>query len=272
MARVVLVFLAVVVVLLGALWVFQRRLIYLPSPGAVPPAASVLTGATDVTLETSDGVPLGAWLVRPAAPDRRAAVLVANGNGGDRAGRAPLAQALAARGLTVLLFDYRGYGGNAGSPTERGLARDARAARRVLVEQAGFTSDRLVYFGESLGAAVVTELATEHPPAGLLLRSPFTDLASAGSEHYPFLPVRALLKDRFPLADQLATIGVPTTVVYGTGDSIIPPRQSRAVAEAATGPVSVVEVAGADHNDVVLLNGDALIRATVELVDRYVPR
>jgi hypothetical protein len=272
MARTASVILTLVVVLLGTLWVFQRRLIYLPSPGAVPPSSTVLTGATDVTLETTDGLKLGAWLVAPSAPDRRVAVIVANGNGGDRAGRAPLAQALAARGLTVLLFDYRGYGGNAGSPTEDGLAKDIRAARRFVVEQAGLAPDRLVYFGESLGAAVVTELATEHPPAGLLLRSPFIDLAAAGREHYPFLPVRALLKDRFPLAQQLATIDVPTTVVYGTGDSIIPAKQSRAVAGAAGGPVEVVEVAGANHNDLALLNGDALVEATLELVDRSVPR
>ena len=77
-----------------------------------------------------------------------------------------------------LLFHYRGYGGNPGSPSEEGLARDVLAARAYVVEEAGVPAVRLLYFGESLGAAVVTELAVEHPPAGLLLRSPFVDLAS----------------------------------------------------------------------------------------------
>ena len=90
-------------------------------------------------------------------------------------------------GFGVLLFDYRGYGGNPGSPTESGLALDVRAAFRFLVEEAGVPPQRLLYYGESLGAAVVTELATEHPPAGLLLRSPFVDLAAVGQVHYPFL-------------------------------------------------------------------------------------
>jgi alpha-beta hydrolase superfamily lysophospholipase len=84
-----------------------------------------------------------------------------------------LARALARAGLAVLLFDYRGYGGNPGRPSEQGLACDVRAARRFLVEEAEVAPARLLYYGESLGAAVVTERATEHPPAGLVLRSPF---------------------------------------------------------------------------------------------------
>jgi hypothetical protein len=165
----------------------------------------------------------------------------------------------------VLLFDYRGYGGNPGSPSEAGLARDVRAARRFLVEEAGFPPDRLLYFGESLGTAVVTELATEHPPAGLVLRSPFIDLASVGQVHYPFLPVRTLLRDRFPLAEHLAQVEAPVVVVYGDADSIVPPSQSRTVAEAAPNLARLVKVAGAEHNDPSLLNGKLLIDAIVDL-------
>ncbi|MGH2202153.1 hypothetical protein ACQ1ZM_15430, partial [Enterococcus faecalis] len=85
-------------------------------------------------------------------------------------------------------------------PSEEGLARDVRAARDFLLGDAGVPECRLLYLGESLGAAVVTELAAEHPPAGLVLRSPFVDLPSVAAVHYPFLPVRALLRDRFPVA------------------------------------------------------------------------
>jgi pimeloyl-ACP methyl ester carboxylesterase len=91
---------------------------------------------------------------------------------------------------------------------------------------------------------VVTELATEHPPAGLVLRSPFVDLASVGRVHYPFLPVRTLLRHRYPLADLLTSVKVPTTVIYGSRDSIVQPEQSRAVAAAAAGETRVVEIAG----------------------------
>ncbi|MGY1710732.1 alpha/beta hydrolase [Geodermatophilus sp. SYSU D00758] len=262
--RAALVVVLVLAVLTGLLWGLQRRLVYLPDDGPVPAAAAVLPGARDVTLETSDGLRLGAWFV-PGAGPASPAVLVANGNGGHRGYRAPLARALADHGLAVLLFDYRGYGGNPGSPSEAGVARDVRAARAYLLGEAGVAPDLLLFYGESLGAAVVTELATEHPPAGLVLRSPFVDLAAVGAEHYPFLPVRALLRDRFPVAERVATVEVPTAVVLGTADAIVPPAQSRAVAAAAADLYRLVEVPGAGHNDRVLLDGEALVGTVVDL-------
>ena len=263
-----LVLVLVVGVLVGAGWGLQRRLIYFPEPSTVPPVSVVLPGAREVRLPTLDGLELGAWLVPAGAPDRDVIVLVANGNAGDRSLRAPLAAALSRAGMAVLLFDYRGYGGNPGSPSEAGLALDVRAAHRYLTQNHGVPQDRLLYFGESLGAAVVTPLATEHPPAGLLLRSPFVDLAAVGRAHYPYLPVSALLRDRYPVAEPLAQIPVPTTVVYGTEDGIVPPDQSRAVAAAAGGPTVLVAVRGADHNDRALLDGAVLVRAVIEIADR----
>ena len=148
--------------LVALLWSQQRRLIYFPSRGPVPPAASVLRGGQDVVLETADGLRLGAWYL-PAA-GRGPAVLVCNGNGGDRTGRAPLAAALHRAGFSVLLFDYRGYGENPGRPTEDGLALDAAAARDWLAARAEVDDERLVYFGESLGAAVALRLAVQEGP------------------------------------------------------------------------------------------------------------
>lgn len=262
--RLVIILVVVVAVLAVLAWSFQRRLVYYPSAGPVPPAADVLDGARDVELRTADGLSLDAWLV-PASSSDAVTVLVAHGNGGDRTGRAPLAKALTEEGLGVLLLDYRGYGGNPGSPTEEGLALDVRAARTFLLEEAGVAPDRLLYFGESLGAAVVTELAAEHPPAGLLLRSPFTDLAGVGREHYPFLPLDALLWDKYQLVEHLQHVEVPTTVVLGSKDTIVPPRQSRAVANAAPQLHDLIVADDADHNDLALLNGQQLIDAVLDL-------
>ncbi len=264
MLRIGLIVLAVLALLVTLLWLGQRRLIYLPG-GAVPPAAQVLPGARDISLHTDDGVALGAWLVPPVGrPERGVTVLVAPGNGGDRTLRAPLARRLAQDGFGVLLMDYRGYGGNPGSPSEEGLAADGRAAQRYLTE-AGVPPSRQIYLGESLGAAVVTRLAVEHPPAGLVLRSPFVDLPAAGQRHYPLLPLRLMLWDRFPVAEQVAKVDAPTVVVYGSADSIVAPEQSSAVAAAARRLLRAVEVPGADHNDPVLLDGDELLAAVREV-------
>lgn len=236
----------------AVVWALQRELIYFPDRSPVPPAADVIAGARDVTLRTSDGLDLGAWFV-PAAgtEDTGMAVLVAPGNGGNREGRAGLAEELSRHGLAVLLMDYRGYGGNPGRPSEDGLARDADAAVQALREL-GYSRERTLYFGESLGSGVVAALAVRHPPAGVVLRSPFTELADVGAHHYPWLPVRLLLRDRFPVAQHLANSDVPVTVIYGDRDSVVPSALSARVVEQARSVFERVVLAGADHNDAVM--------------------
>ncbi|HEU4425910.1 MAG TPA: alpha/beta hydrolase [Pilimelia sp.] len=263
----------VVVMMVGVLWSLQRRLIYFPDPATPPPAAAVLPGSRDVTVTTADGLALAAWLVPPREPARQVAVLVANGNAGNRRDRAPLAASLADQGFTVLVLDYRGYGGNPGSPSEAGLALDARAGWAYVTGDLGFRPGRVILFGESLGAAVATGLAAGQstagaPPGGLALRSPFVSLAAVGRAHYPFLPVGTLLRDRYPVADQVQRVPAPTAVVYGTADGVVPPAQSRAVAARVPNPVAIVAVDGADHNDPELVAGPAVVGAVVTLAGR----
>jgi pimeloyl-ACP methyl ester carboxylesterase len=261
----VLVVLALLgVVAVGLAWTFQRRMVYFPDRSPVPPAASALPGARDVTLRTSDGLELGAWFVEPAGDARDLAVLVAPGNGGNRSGRVTVADELRRRGFAVLLMDYRGYGGNPGSPSEEGLARDADAAVAALT-RLGYPPERTLYLGESLGTGVVAGLQQRHPPAGVLLRSPFTELADVGAHHYPWLPVRQLLRDRFPVAGPMARSDVPTVVVYGDRDSVVPSSLSAEVAR-RTGNLIDTVVLHADHNDPVMF-GPRIADAAVLLAD-----
>jgi hypothetical protein len=254
----------------GGAWLGQDSLVYHPDRSSPGPAASVLDGGVDVTLATSDGLELTAWFVPPAreARDREVAVLVAPGNAGNRLGRAGLAELLTERGFAVLLLEYRGYGGNPGRPTEAGLALDAQAAQRALAER-GFPAGRIIYFGESLGTGVVAALQAEVPPAGLLLRSPFTSFADLGAHHYPFLPVRALLRDKYPVLDHVSATQVPITVVQGDRDDVVPPDQSEAVARAAPRLVEHVVLPGAGHNDAVMF-GPRIADAVVRLADHTI--
>jgi uncharacterized protein len=266
--RVLVVLLMIGGVLVGMMWWLQRQFIYFPDASRVPAAGEVIEGARDVTLRTDDGLELGAWFVPAAetgAADRRMAVLVAPGNGGNRVGRADLAEELRRRGLAVLLMDYRGYGGNPGSPSEDGLARDAMAAAEALGDL-GYPAERTIYFGESLGTGVVAALQSKRPPAGMVLRSPFTDFADVGAEHYPFLPVRKILRDRFPVVDHLAGSEVPVTVIYGDRDSIVPTALSKRVADEAPALAERVVIEGAGHNDPVMF-GPRVADAVVRLAD-----
>jgi fermentation-respiration switch protein FrsA (DUF1100 family) len=234
----------------------QRRLIYFPSPGPVPSATAVSPNGRDVVLETDDGIRLRAWYFRV---DGHAAVLVCNGNGGDRSMRAALAVALNRMGLSVLLFDYRGYGGNSGRPSEEGLASDALAAQGWVAAQPEVDSQRIVYLGESLGAAVAVGLAMQRPPAALVLRSPFTSLADVAAVHYPWLPARALLLDRYPSIERIASVSVPMLVIAGDHDDIVPESLSRRLYDAAGEPKRYVVVPAAGHNDTELLDGPLML-------------
>ncbi len=247
----------------------QRRLTYLPTQ-QVPPASSVLERVEEVTYPTGDGLELTGWFVAPSRRARRSSVIVAPGNGGNRALRAPLARSLADAGMATLLVEYRGYGGNPGSPHEEGLHEDLTAARRYLAARPEVDEQRVVLLGESLGAAVVVRSAVEGPPAAVVLRSPFTSLADVASHHYPFLPVRALLRERYPTIERIAELHVPLLVVAGGDDRIVPLEQSRRVFETAPGPKRFVAVPGAGHNDVAVTSGDELVEAVVELVDEHV--
>jgi uncharacterized protein len=253
------VFVATAAVLLAAIWLFQRRLIYFPLSQEVPPVDTVLPGAEQVAFVTADGLRLSGWFASSAATSPRVSVLVFNGNAGDRSFRAPLAAALNQAGLSVLLFDYRGYGRNPGSPSEQGLVSDARAARAYVVARDAVDAGRLVYFGESLGAAVAVALAVERPPAALVLRSPFTSLGDMGRLYYPYLPTNLLLRDRFDSLGRIEHLTCPVLIIAGDQDRIVPQEQSRRLYDAARVTKRFVLIQGADHNDSELLAGSQLI-------------
>lgn len=254
------------VLLVAPLWSVQRSLLYFPDTRTVPLAGTVLPGSEEVVFSTDDGLRLRGWFV-PAKGPASAAVLVLNGNAGNRSDRAPLASALSAAGLAVLLFDYRGYGANPGSPSEAGLLLDARAAQAYLAARADVDPRRIAYLGESLGAAVAVALAAERPALAVVLRSPFTSLADIGAYHYPYLPIHPLLlKDRYPAIDRIGAVRSPLLVIAGARDRIVPSAQSRRLYEAAAPPKLFVLIPGADHNDAALLDGAPFVGEVVRFV------
>ena len=268
---VIILALAVALVGLVLLWLGQRRLIYYPDVAPVLPIDGRVAGAIDIRIATRDGLQLGGWLFPPPGPNRPITVVVFNGNAGSREARLPLALALARRGLGVLLFDYRGYGGNPGSPTEDGLLRDAHAALDHLASRTDVDLGQIVYYGESLGSGVAVRLAVDRPPAALVLRSPYTSLVDVAKVHYPFLPVSLLLRDRFATEQRIGGIHCPLLVIAGDRDSVIPHDQSRRVFEAAAQQQKrFLSVTGAGHNDVRLTHSEAMIGDVVSFLSEQI--
>jgi len=238
---------------------WARRFIYFPDD-RVPPRDPPGVEGEGVTLTTADGLSLAAWYL-PAGGET--AAVLCNGNAGNRADRLPLSAGLQRRGVAVLSVDYRGYGSNPGSPEEDGLIADAAAAAEHLASRPGIS--RLVYFGESLGAAVLTGLAERRPPAALVLRSPFTSLLDVARAHLPLVP-QGVIDDRWDSLGRIASIQAPVLVLAGTADSVVPYGQSLRLFEAAPGPKRLVTFEGADHNDPALTFGTRLLDETARFL------
>ena len=171
-----------------------------------------------------------------------------HGNGGHIGYRTARLARFTAAGLGVLFVEYRGYGGNPGSPTEPGLYSDARAGLDFLAAQ-GIAPTRLVLYGESLGSAVALTMATERPCAALILEAPFSSIAEVAQHHYPFVPARRLIKDRFDAVARVGAVRAPILVLQGSRDVVVPPRFGRILFDAAPEPKELWVAPNGGHED-----------------------
>ena len=181
-------------------------------------------------------------------------VLFCHGNAGNISHRLESIALFHRLGLSVLIFDYRGYGDSEGKPDEQGTYRDARAAWRHLRELRGVAGDDIILFGRSLGAAVAAWLAARERPRAVILESAFTSAASLGAEHYPWLPVDLLLRHRYDTLARVSEIRAPLLVVHSRDDEIVPFHHGRALFDAAAEPKRLLEIRGG-HNDGFLASG-----------------
>jgi fermentation-respiration switch protein FrsA (DUF1100 family) len=232
--------------------------IFFPEQGLPDPPP----GVSEREFTASDGVRLHAWWAGP--PDARATLVWSHGNGGNIAGRSAVLRGLAARGVSVLAYDYRGYGRSEGSPTEEGVYADALAAYDHLRAR-GIPESRIVAFGESLGSAVSVHLASKRPCAGLVLVSPFTRLRDVARVHYG--PLAMLAGDGFDAIGLIPKVRRPLLVAHGDQDEIVPFELGVKLFEAANEPKKFLRVEGAHHNDVFASSElmDAIVRFANEV-------
>lgn len=208
----------------------------------------------DIWFPSSDGTKLFGWYVENAATS--AVVLWCHGNAGNIIHRLENLRELYRLGLSVFLFDYRGYGRSQGSPSEEGLYQDALGAYDQLTRTRLIRPERIVLFGRSLGAAVAVEVASHKLAAGLILESSFPSIEAVARFHYGGLPVHWLLGAEFRLIDRLPHLSLPKLIVHGDQDEIIPLELGRQVFEAAKPPKTFYVIKGADHNNIYHVGGE----------------
>ncbi len=255
--------LAVLVLVVIVMW-FEERLIFFPSKypaGDWQPAGLAFD---DAWFEAADGTRLHGWYV--AHPDPRAVVLWSHGNAGNLSDRVELLQELHDRvGVAVLIYDYRGYGRSEGRPYEAGILADARAARRWLARRAGVAEQDIVLLGRSLGGAVSVDLAAADGARGLVLDGAFTSIPDVAAHHFPWLPVRWLLRTRLDALAKIGRYDGPLLQVHGELDTIVPLELGKELHAAARRPGQLLILPGADHND---FPPDEYFEAMVEFLDR----
>ena len=209
---------------------------------------------SDLTITTEDGERLHAWWIPTRVTPARAHLVFFHGNAGNISHRVEHALALSAAGLDLLLVDYRGYGQSTGHPSEEGLHRDARASVAALRAGDQVDAGRLVYMGESLGAAVALRLALEQPPLACVLQSAFTSLRDVAREHYP-AAMAGLAGDAYPSIARIPRLDTRVLILHGADDEIVPVAHARALFAAAHEPRRLHIVPGAGHNDLVAAMG-----------------
>jgi fermentation-respiration switch protein FrsA (DUF1100 family) len=173
---------------------------------------------TDVTFRTDDGVMLHGWLFRAAG--NTPLMIWFHGNGGNITERAPLAVELAKRGVTVLLFDWRGFGKSEGSPSESGLYHDALAAYDFAVHDLHPAS--IALYGESLGGPYAAYVASKRKAVCVVIENSFPSLRELGNAIYRPIPIGWFAPFAMTTVRWLNEAGVPVLVMHGRRDQVIP--------------------------------------------------
>ena len=230
--------------------------IFFPSRELDATPADVGLKYRNIDFVADDGVRLHGWLVPGEA--EQPLLLFCHGNAGNISQRVENLLLLHRLGLSVFIFDYRGYGNSEGRADEEGTYRDGRAALAWLRQQ-GYGSERMIYFGRSLGAAIATQMALEAPPAGLILESPFPSIAAMGRHHNPllYLLLGWTLQSSYDNLSKISQLQVPLLMLQGERDDIVTPEMALDLFAKANPPKTFYLIPGAGHNDTLEFGGEA---------------
>ncbi len=232
---------------------FVESLVFFPDTTIEQTPVDLDLPFEDIWFTSSDSVRLHGWLIPASSPNHL--LLFCHGNAGNISHRLDNVRLLHRRGISVFIFDYRGYGRSQGSISEKGFYLDSEAAYEVARKWAEKHSSKLVVFGRSLGGIAATHLAATKHCDGLILESTFTNMGAMARAHYPLPFAETLLKHRLNAVGQIVQVRVPILFFHGDKDSIVPIELGRKLFEAAPNPKEFVVIPGAGHNDTYFVGG-----------------
>jgi fermentation-respiration switch protein FrsA (DUF1100 family) len=241
--RVVIYYVVIVAVLL----LLENFLVYPATPASVDWQAPVSSPTNDVEFHSSDGTRLHAWWC--PHPDTKDALLFAHGNGGNLSHRGWLVEEIKQTlGVSVLIFDYPGYGKSEGRSSEQGCYAAADAAYDWLTSVQRVPPERILLYGESLGGGVMVDVASRRPHRALILDRTFSSLPDVASSRLFIVPTRLIMRNRYDNVSKIDKCHRPVFAMHGDADSIIPYRLGERLFQAANEPKRFFPMPGVDHN------------------------
>ena len=236
--------LAVYLVITLSLYFFQRNLLYEPSENNY--SGDRLTVPIEkVKIKTQDNIELLSWYHKKNVSDYKT-ILFLHGNAGSLEDRIYKLNFLGNLDVNFLIITWRGYSGSTGKPSEFGLYQDAKSALNWL-NLKGVTDEKIILYGESLGASVAIEVGQNRDFAGMILESPFTSMVDLGRKHYPIFPIKLLLKDKYESKNKIKNIKFPVLIMHGEKDKVVPFYMGKAIYNLANKPKSKYFTENDDH-------------------------
>ncbi|CAM2755625.1 alpha/beta hydrolase [Legionella worsleiensis] len=244
------------------MYVFQRHLIYFPDRHVPNLKKFHAQDLHSVAIRTADNMILHSWY--KMARKNEPTLLYLHGNAGHIGYRMPLIRQFINSGIGVLLLEYRGYGGNRGSPTEQGLYKDAEAGLNYLIQH-GIEPKKIVVYGESLGTGVATKIANKKRFCAVILQSPFTSLENLSRYHYPWLFISPW--DKYNSSKRIATMNAPLLILHGTKDQIVPYSEGLKLFHAAVQPKKIHTIDDYDHHN--LWSSPNFSKVIIHFINKY---
>jgi fermentation-respiration switch protein FrsA (DUF1100 family) len=252
-------------VVLVTVYFKQDGMFYFPEKDIWQTPKDISLGYEEIYFTTKDKITISGWYI--PAENEKGVILFCHGNAGNISHRLDSIKIFNSLNLSVLIFDYRGYGKSEGKPSESGTYLDAEAAWDYLVDVKQKSPEKIILFGRSLGGAVAAEIALRKNPAGLIIESSFTSVPDIGKKFYPLLPIKLISKFRYSTIDKIGLIKCPKLIIHSPEDEIIPFEHGKHLYEKASSPKEFLEIKGG-HNEGFLISGNTYNAGLKRFLDR----
>ncbi len=241
----------------------ERKSLYFPMREIAMTPEDLGLAYDEIFITTKDGVQISGWYI--PSDKSRATLLISHGNGGNISHRLEKIRMLHALNVNILIFDYRGYGMSKGSPSEKGLSLDAEAFYAYLMEERKASPGEVVGYGESLGGAVIVDLAGRRELGGLIIEGSFSSVRDMAKNYFPFIP-SFVYKTSFDSSKKIKQITIPKLHFHSLSDEIVPLRLGRKLYDNAPEPKEFVNLQGG-HNDSFIVSRDTYISKIDAFID-----